>query len=222
MDESTPTVDSDASSSPLADPGLCMATAEDVQRLKMALSDAFYDDPIFGWLLPDEESRRTRLSRFFEIELRHVALTRGRAWTSSDRLGTAMSMPPGAWRVPPRAMLSQSAIFGMRLHRAARLLPRMEWRHLREPHYYFAYIGVAPEAQGQGLGSRLMRPTLDRCDREGLPAYLEASSERNAALYERLGFQLTSELRVAGSPPLRLMRRSCPCGGLEQGGEYAI
>lgn len=59
----------------------------------------------------------------------------------------------------------------------------------------------------KGLGSALMRPTLERCDREGLPAYLEASSERNAALYERLGFELIRELRVAGSPPLRLMAR---------------
>jgi GNAT superfamily N-acetyltransferase len=84
----------------------------------------------------------------------------------------------------------------------------MERRHLREPHYYVRDVGVLPDMQGKGLGSALMRPTLDRCDREGLPAYLEASSERNAALYERLGFRVTEELRVADSPPLRLMRRS--------------
>lgn len=61
--------------------------------------------------------------------------------------------------------------------------------------------------QGRGLGGALMRPMLERCDREGLPAYLEASSERSAALYERLGFQIIDELRVADSPPLRLMLR---------------
>jgi GNAT superfamily N-acetyltransferase len=84
----------------------------------------------------------------------------------------------------------------------------MEWRHVREPHYYVRDVGVHPDMQGNGLGSALLRPTLERCDREGLPAYLEASSERNAALYARLGFQLTDELRIAGSPPLRLMLRS--------------
>jgi GNAT superfamily N-acetyltransferase len=61
--------------------------------------------------------------------------------------------------------------------------------------------------QGRGLGSALLGPTLERCDREGLPAYFEASSERSAALYARLGFELTRELRVGGSPPLQLMRR---------------
>jgi RimJ/RimL family protein N-acetyltransferase len=53
----------------------------------------------------------------------------------------------------------------------------------------------------------LLSPTLARCDRDGLPAYLEASSERSAALYERLGFEHVRELRLAGSPPLWLMLR---------------
>jgi ribosomal protein S18 acetylase RimI-like enzyme len=98
-------------------------------------------------------------------------------------------------------------VFRGRLPRAVGLLAAIERRHPRGAHYYFSNIGVAPEAQGRGLGSKLMCPTLDRCDKEGLPAYLEASSERNAALYERLGFQCTEVLRFAGSPPLRLMMR---------------
>ena len=121
--------------------------------------------------------------------------------------GAAISAPPGAWRAPLRAALLQGSLFGIHVARATRLLAAIERRHLREPHHYFAHIGVTPAAQGRGLGSRMMRPTLDRCDRDGLPAYLEASSERSAALYERLGFRLVREVRVGGSPPLRLMIR---------------
>jgi ribosomal protein S18 acetylase RimI-like enzyme len=198
---------------PAAD-GLRRATVDDVGRLAKTLADAFYDDPVFGWLMPDEERRRERLRRFYGIELRHVGLTRGRTWTSEGLTGAAISAPPGAWRVPPRVALAQGALFGVRLARAAILLPAIEWRHVREPHYYFPHIGVAPDAQGRGLGRALMGPTLERCDREGLAAYLEASSERSATLYERLGFRVTRELRVAGSPPLRLMlRRPAPPGG---------
>jgi ribosomal protein S18 acetylase RimI-like enzyme len=207
MTESSPAADYNAAQGQQADVQLRTATADDVHRLTIALAEAFYEDPIFSWLMPDDRSRLARLRRFYAIELRHVALTRGCAWTSSDLVGAAISTPPGAWRVPPRAMLLQGALFGVHLPRAARLLPSVELRHVREPHYYFPCIGVAPEAQGRGLGSRLMRSTLDRCDLEGLPAYLEASSERSAALYDRLGFRTTSELRVAGSPPLRLMLR---------------
>jgi GNAT superfamily N-acetyltransferase len=189
------------------EPHLRKATAGDVGQLARTLADAFYDDPVFGWLLPDDRSRRARLRRFYTIELRCVGLGSGRIWTPSELTGAAISAPPGAWRLPLSAMLRQGSLFGIHLPRATRLLGAIEWRHPRTPHYYFAHIGVAPVAQGKGLGRRLMRPTLDRCDREGLPAYLEASSERNAALYERLGFEPIRELRVGGSPPLRLMLR---------------
>lgn len=33
-----------------------------------------------------------------------------------------------------------------------------------------------------------MADVLERCDRDGVPAYLEASSARSRRLYERLGF----------------------------------
>jgi ribosomal protein S18 acetylase RimI-like enzyme len=187
------------------------AVADDVDRLRLALSNAFFEDPVFSWLMPDEQSRHARLRRFFEVELRHLVIPRGRAWTSPELAGAALSLPPGAWHASPRVAVLQAGCFGVHLHRAAGILALMERHHIREPHYYFAYIGVAPDAQGKGLGSTLMGPTLERCDEYGLPAYLEASSERNAALYERLGFELERELRFAGSPPLRLMvRRARP------------
>ncbi|MDP9345553.1 MAG: GNAT family N-acetyltransferase, partial [Actinomycetota bacterium] len=43
---------------------------------------------------------------------------------------------------------------------------------------------------------------------QGLPAYLEASSPRNRALYERHGFSVTEELKLPrNGPPLWLMWR---------------
>jgi GNAT superfamily N-acetyltransferase len=213
MGGSSLTIGRDAPSGTLPVPELRRATAEDVHRLKTMMADAFFEDPVLGWLMPDDTKRSARLRRFFAIELRHLALPRGRVWTTSDLTGAALSLPPGGWRVPPRVTLLEGSAFGVHLSRAARLGAAMEWRHMHEAHYYVRDVGVRPDSQGRGLGSVLMRPTLDRCDRESLPAYLEASSERSAALYERLGFRLTAELRVGGSPPLRLMLRPpCPTG----------
>jgi len=218
MSEKAPTLDRDAAPVPAADAApipatdlnLRRATMQDVHRLRAVLAEAFYEDPVFGWLMPDERTRLARLRRYFGIELRHLALTRGRVWTTGDLAGAALSLPPGAWRVPPRTTLLEGSAFGVHLFRAARIGAAIEWRHardVREPHYYVRDVGVHPDMQGRGLGSALLAPTLERCDREGLPAYIEASSERSAALYERLGFQHTRELRVGGRPPLRLMLR---------------
>jgi ribosomal protein S18 acetylase RimI-like enzyme len=196
--------------SPPATPGLRRATIDDVQRLRTVLAEAFMEDPIFGWLIPNDARRQARLRHYFETELRHFALPRGRVETTDDLAGAMLSLPPGRWRVPLRTTLLHGRVFGVRIAKAASLGAAMEWRHTRlagEPHYYVRDIGVHPDKQGRGLGGALMRPTLDRCDQEGLPAYIEASNERSAVLYARLGFQLIEELRVWGSPPLRLMLR---------------
>jgi len=207
MGENSSIVGSDAQPSRLAPPELRRATVEDIYRLKTVLAEAFFEDPVLCWLMPEDSKRLARLRRFFAIELRHLALPRGRVWTTGDLSGAALSLPPGAWRVPLWATLLEGPAFGVHLSRAARLGAAIERRHVRESHYYIRDVGVRPDMQGKGFGSALLHPTLDRCDRESLPAYLEASSERSAALYARLGFQLTDELRLAGSPPLRLMLR---------------
>ncbi len=191
-------------------PAVRVAQSSESVSLKVALAAAFREDPIFCWLIGGGSRRQARLEQYFALQLAH-SFADGCVWTVDGLQGAALCMPPGQWRLPPSLIVAHGAqfagVFRARLPRAVGLLAAVERRHLRGAHYYFANIGVAPEAQGRGLGSKLMRPTLDRCDQEGLPAYLEASSERNAALYERLGFQCTEVLRFAGSPPLRLMTR---------------
>ena len=55
----------------------------------------------------------------------------------------------------------------------------------------YAVMGAEPQWQGQGLGTALMRPVLERCNDKEIPAYPEATSPRNRALYQRHGFEAT-------------------------------
>ena len=79
--------------------------------------------------------------------------------------------------------------------------------HPTEPHYYLAVLGTEPEFQGRGIGSALLRPVLDICDRDEIPAYLESSKERNIAFYARHGFRVTREVTLPKGPPVWLMWR---------------
>jgi GNAT superfamily N-acetyltransferase len=195
----------------LSDSSPRVANSAEADRLSVALATAFEDDPVFGWLIPNRQRRLRRLELFFGLELRHVVLPTGRVWAADASAGASLELPPGGWRMPITAQVAHgpsfARVFGTRVPHALALITKMEHRHLREPHYYVPYVGVAPHAQGQGLGTTLLRPTLDRCDRERLPAYLEATSERNAALYARLGFEHLGSFTLGSSPPLWPMRR---------------
>ena len=65
----------------------------------------------------------------------------------------------------------------------------------------------APEAQGAGLGARLLRQGLARADAEGMPAYLEATNRRIAALYARHGFAVLGVVASPGYPEIIPMWR---------------
>jgi GNAT superfamily N-acetyltransferase len=187
------------------------AVPTDVAALARALAAAFEDDPIFGWLLPNKRRRHDKLLRFFALELGAVVLPSGTAWMSPEASGACLELPPDEWRMPLQTQALHApqfvAVFGRSLPRALITITKMERKHLREPHFYVPYVGVAPEGQGAGLGTKLLGRTLARADAAGLPTYLEATSERNAALYERLGFEHLGAFTVLGSPPLWPMRR---------------
>lgn len=143
-------------------------------------------------------------------------------WTIEDLAGVTVWAPPGHWQVPPRELLrrapSIARAFGRGLPRVLRATTMVEKQHPGDPHYYLPYIGVAPARQGNGLGTALLRPVLDRCDTEGAPAYLEATNKRNLPLYRRQGFEMREELDLPNGPRLWTMWRepaadSGPAGG---------
>jgi GNAT superfamily N-acetyltransferase len=192
---------------------LRLATADDVPRLAGVLADAFMNDPVYTWLLPGSLRLKTRLRAVFVAEMEQYVLPNGGTiWTTSGYEGAVIELPPGAWEMP-KSFTGKEALrwvraFGMRLLLAMRVQRAVEERHLREPHFYVRTIGVRTARQGRGVGSALMQPTLQRADSAGLPTYIEASSERSAALYERLGFVHMDVLDLPeGGPPVWPMRR---------------
>lgn len=188
-------------------------TPADVPSLSRAMARAFYDDPVVGrWCMADETRRMRRLERTFELFLHRVYLPHDECHTTEGLVGGALWLPPGKWKLDGleqlRLVARMAWVNGRAVARILQVLSFLEARHPHEPHYYLQLLGVEPEWQCKGIGSALLRPVLERCDREGAAAYLEASSERNRALYERHGFEVVDEVRLpAGGPPMWPMWR---------------
>lgn len=195
-----------------------LAVADDLPGIELALSLAFADDPMVTWMTgePDRE-RRIAASAvgFFRPALAaglvrgHTytvdatwpsASTSGSAATGSARGGARHSAGAAVWSPPDVRMFreDEGAALGIAVaeHLGTAALERLMAlgelvgaRHPGDvPHFYLFLLGAAE--QGRGVGARVMRPVLERCDADGLPAYLESSSTRNVSFYERLGFRV--------------------------------
>lgn len=189
------------------------AGPDDHEAAAEALALAFTDDPAWAHLLRDPKVRAERLLVFFTSEIGNLVPEHREVWIADDGSGAAIWARPGRWRVPMSATFSQARpmmrAFGRHLPLAMWTQMRFERHHPRSPrHWYLHYLGVEPRRQGRGLGGALMAPVLAECDGEGVPAHLEASTERNRRLYERHGFNLTGTWDLPlGGPPLREMWR---------------
>jgi ribosomal protein S18 acetylase RimI-like enzyme len=191
------------------------ATAAEAGVAAEILGRAFVRDPVLTAFFGDGSANAARLARYFELECRLALAGYGEVWLDDDRKAAAIWRRPGGYPEPLRDQLRMLPrylrLFPREFVRASRGMNRLARLHPREPHWYLFAVGVVPEATGQGRGSALLEPVLRRCDEERLAAYLEASSEDNARLYARLGFERRAEVEVFPGVCVRPMWRE-PAG----------
>jgi ribosomal protein S18 acetylase RimI-like enzyme len=185
------------------------------------------DYPSFRHLCPDPARRARVLRLFFTGTVRDavaVGAVDGAVAPDGRLLGVAVWLPPGAFPWSGRrkvgftpTMLAVLAAAPGAFLGFARLGANAERLHPRDRHWNLEAMGVAPAAQGRGVGSRLIGPGLARADAAGLACYLTTARGENVPFYQRFGFQVEADALplVPGGPTHWGMRR--PPGGLPQG-----
>ncbi|MET7497971.1 GNAT family N-acetyltransferase [Streptomyces sp900116325] len=166
------------------------AETEDREQVVRLLDEAFHHDPVSGWVFPDEAHRRAVHGKFLGVFV-DVTLAEGRIDLLEDGTAVALWLPvpagaPAEEDTTPALMRATADPDNERAELVGRLTGAIH-PHDRA-HEYLLMIGVSPDRQGEGIGAALIADVLERCDRDGVPAYLEASSARSRRLYERLGF----------------------------------
>lgn len=188
--------------------GIRTAEVSDEDAVLAALTRAFIHDPAVRWLYPDAGEYLRWFPRFARA-FGGNALGLGTAHCIGGYAGCALWLPPGAGPDEARVVdiIERSVPKERRRQEMFALLEAMGQAHPQEPHWYLPLIGVDGRHQRRGLGAALLRHALAMCDRDGLPAYLEATSTENVPLYERHGFRAVASLRVGSCPTITAMWR---------------
>jgi ribosomal protein S18 acetylase RimI-like enzyme len=183
------------------------ASERDRQSVIGVITLAFSSDPMARWAFPDPA---TYLAVMPEVARAFGGngFAHGTAHLVDGGLGAAMWLPPGVEPDSDRlAALTEEHVPEERLTDMMQVFEKMDGYHPADACWYLPLIGVDPACQGRGYGSALLRYALDRCDRDGTPAYLESSNPRNITLYQRHGFEIIGTIQVGTSPTLVPMLR---------------
>ncbi|HUF06852.1 MAG TPA: GNAT family N-acetyltransferase [Candidatus Binatia bacterium] len=185
-----------------------LATRAEIPVLAATLARAFAHDPFYSFLAGSAPERNQRMRDGWAGILEHASDRLSTTYTTDDHDGVALWHPPGyggaSFIGSLRMLPSMASLAGglRRLRELSKAVAELEARrhhHVPRPHFYLSALGVEPDRQGEGIGTALVRPVLERADGSGTMAYLETATARNVLLYERLGFAVIEELTLSGT-----------------------
>ncbi len=185
------------------------ATIDDVDEVATTLAEAFANDPLITWIYGDDELRGQRNLASYRYFAEHAYLPHGISQIIDGRaaalwLPADVELDDDFWA---EHGAGYAEAVGGDLTRGLQLGEFVGPHHPTEPHRYLFSIGVRAAGQGQGLGGHLLSHALEAADAGGEPAYLEATTPRSRALYERHGFEATAQVELPDGPTLWPMWR---------------
>jgi GNAT superfamily N-acetyltransferase len=177
----------------------------DTGHLSQLIAGAFSPLNVSEWLIPDQDARREIFPRYFRMQVER-AFADGLVQTTPDRAAVAVWLPGSGPAAPPVGYHKWLAeITGPWVNRFHVFDAELDAHHpIGAEHHHLAILAVAPARQSQGLGTALLNAHHAALDQLGVPAYLEASSERTRSIYLRQGYTDYGEpIVLPGGMPLK-------------------
>ncbi len=191
---------------------LYIHSQDDVKQASIVFQNAFIDNPMFKYLLPERKSRQDKLRFVFEYMIKY-GLRYGvvysptenmkaiAIWISGDYVNETFWRQIRAgglktiWKLGIKFLKKQISLFEYTERTYKSALEQIVGKHI-----YLYSICVSPESQGKGLATQLLTPMLNFSQRNAIPIYLETAKNDNIPLYEHFGFQIYAKDKIKGTP----------------------
>jgi ribosomal protein S18 acetylase RimI-like enzyme len=149
----------------------------------------------------DDVRRRSALAAYFDYSIRQGTRIGRVVHLEEADIGVAVWLLPQSDDVRERERLRKRAcLIGVLGEHGCesyeRIVADMSARAgtvVGKDSWYLSIVAVAPQAQGRGLGARLLAPTLAEADAAMAVCYLETFNPYSRHFYERLGFVTRAE-----------------------------
>jgi len=179
---------------------------KDVNKSAEIISKAFSEYPMFQNILGDKLND-TNIKIVLKFLIRQAVLY-GKAYATSSNMEAIILYSEfkdynsgliSFLRSGGLSLLKIGADAGMKFNVFNEYSLKTHKENIKVPHQYVILLGVDPNKQGQGFGSRLMQHIIKASEEKGQPCYLETHGNKNVEFYKRLGFKVVSEGNVPGT-----------------------
>ncbi len=177
-----------------------------IKRIAKILAESFMDDPGFQFIFGENENKFPALKDFFELFIPDI-IERGEIIIAPEDQGACLWYPESVEIFNEQFEQILVDIASTVYHfageesgkRFEHLIHTMGEKEPERSHCEVFFIGLKPEARGQGIGKNLIKPVLDYTDTKQLGCYLVSSNSRNISFYERHGFQKYCPIKISDS-----------------------
>jgi len=169
----------------------------EINQVAHLISTGYYHDKFFKWSVDSDTDRHSIVADYYKVYLRAKGCV-AYVVENQDKhvIGASVWLPHD---VDTSIYDEIDRVVGEA--NAPQFRAVADKSHLSEPPMspFYQLVGfvILPEIQGQGVGAALLKHSLDKFDKMGIPTYLEASTPYfGGGVYGKFGYHQVGELMI--------------------------
>jgi len=174
------------------------ATLQDRQQVIELLSQSFDQNPSVNFVIRQDSRRYERLQALMGYSF-DCCYEAGRVYLNEEENTCALVLfhdrKRTTWKSVCRDLKLAINIIGIAgINKVLVRNARIAKQYPVTPFYHLWFIGVLPESQHKGAGSRMLEQLIGESEQMNRPLLLETSVHTNVKWYEQFGFRIYQEL----------------------------
>lgn len=174
------------------------ATKEDKALVIKILTDSFSENQSVNYIVKQDTRREDRIKFLMDYSF-DICLTFGEVLLSNDKKGCALVLYPDLKKFTLQSVILDIKLLlkSISLSNASKAMSRekaIKSNYPQKPFYYLWFLGVSPDQQNRGIGTKLLTEIIQESIARNRAIYLETSSIKNLPWYKKFGFSIFKEL----------------------------
>lgn len=174
------------------------ANCDDKKIVIDLLTSSFNNNKSVNYIIKQDDKRDWRLKELMAYSF-EMCYHYGKVLLSDDKKGCALVLLPNKKKTTIRSIFLDVGlilrVIGFRnIKKAISRESKINKLQLKEDVYYLWFIGVDPNEQHKGIGSKLLNELIQEANTQQRTICLETSTLKNIPWYEKFGFSIYNQL----------------------------